>query len=167
MQLFSGVNMHHTYIHAQVAVYWRVKMTDTHTQTTLDLACTNTHISRNTSFLCTYRSASIHTTTSSSLLEIWRMMTDTHAHTQTYTHSWLFAKTHIHLVVRSSFTLTGAFSLHTCSFTPNSIFTSPVWAECSYSIDGRIALCTVRHRGLERSFSSFISRCDYLSLVVV
>ena len=55
--------------------------------------------------------------TSRCLLEIWLRMTDTHTHTHTF--AWLLAQTHIHLVVRSSFTLTGAFPLHACGVTRN------------------------------------------------
>ena len=44
---------------------------------------------------------------------------DRHTHTRTHTHAWLLAQSYIHLVVRSSFTLIGAFSLHAYSVTRN------------------------------------------------
>ena len=41
----------------------------------------------------------------------------THTHTGIYNYAWLLAQTHIYLVARSSFTITGAFPAHVCRYT--------------------------------------------------
>ena len=83
---------------------------------TLNLAWTNTHLERRL-FLALLEMLPLHIHTSSCLLEVWLMRTDTHVHT--HTHAWLFAQTNIHFVVHSSFTLAGAFPLHKCSVACN------------------------------------------------
>ena len=125
-QSFSCINIHtYTFIHTQVAVYWRAQMTHIHTLIPmLDLTYTNTHASGGTSLFSTSRSASLHTRTINCLPEILSMMTDPHTPTLAYTHALLLAQKQIHLMLRSSFTFPGAFPLHaTCALI------SPVWDE--------------------------------------
>ena len=81
-------------------------------------------------------------------------ITHTHAHTRTYTH---VDRLHKHLVARSSYTITGAFPLHTCSVTRylHPYFT-PV--ERVFLVKTVILQTTVRHLGVERPFSSLLYR---------
>ena len=87
--------------------------------------------------------------------DFW-FMTDKHTHT--HASAWLLAQTHIHLVVRSSFTLTEAFSLHASSATRDlrTYFTSV----------GRVFLLDGRK---DLHFSGLSSLCwlqEYLTLRV-
>ena len=103
------------------------------------------------------------TYTSSCLLEM-RLMISTHTHptylnliactnTQNF-HNNLFKDNllklqtyNLHLILRSSFTLIGAFPVLTCSVTRN-LCTNFISVEQMVLIDSCIAECTVRHPGI-------------------
>ena len=137
---------------AQVAVYWRVKLPDTPILT-LDIPHAQTHI-----HLGTYLSLALpgvlllRTCQSSCILEICLMMTHTYIHR--YPRLIACANTHAS---------GGAFFFHTC----RSVFRSRMqpytqlsylFLQCGTNVLSRgchIANGTVRHPGVERSFSSF------------
>ena len=82
LQSFGGVKIH---IHTHTSsCLWRVKMTNSYTYTSLtSRAQTHIHLLARL-FLPLQGALPLHTQTSSYLLDIWLMMTDTHAHTHTY-----------------------------------------------------------------------------------
>ena len=141
-QSFIGVIIH-LHIYTQVAIYWRIKMAETHTHThTLDLACTNTYTSRGAPLP---GALPLHTQTCSYLLGIWFMMTDTHPYPR------LIACTNTH----SSFTITGAIPSHACSFTRNLRFYFTSVGQV-FLVETVVLQTTVRHSGVQRPFSSLI-----------
>ena len=139
-------------MYTQVAVYWRVKMTDTHTHAhpypRLDLACTNRQLRARP--LKDFQEYFHYRHAISYLPVIWLMMADTHTHTL----AWLLTQTH---------TPHGAFFFDTyrsVSLTCMQCYTQLAFLfhQCGTSFlskDDRIADCTVRYPGVERPFYSF------------
>ena len=112
---------------------WRKEERRTHIHTptlTVNFAYTNTHTYQGTPFfqdISWEGEPSITYTHNSCLPKIGLTMIDPYTHT--HTHAWLPAQTHIHLVARSFFSLTGASPLHECSVTLDlrTYFTSVEW----------------------------------------
>ena len=99
-----------TCIYTQVAVYWRVNMTDTHSYLRL-ISHAPTHIHLWARFFSALPGVlPLHTHTSSCLLEIWLMIS---THTHSHTHTALLAPTHI------PFMITGTFPLYAYNVTRN------------------------------------------------
>ena len=76
----------------------------------------------------------------------------THTHIRTYTHAWLLAQTHIHLVARFFSQLQERFVYTHAALTQLAY----LFHQCrtSLSRDCRMADCTVRHPGVEHRFFS-------------
>ena len=114
----------------------------------LDLTCaqTHSHISGRF-FYSTPRSASWHTHTSSCVLEICLMMTHTYTHPCPYPRLIALHNTYFSHVYR------GVSLARMRRYTQLAY----LFHQCATSLcsrDSRIADCTVRHPGVDRSFSS-------------